>query len=425
MKIIHWKRNNCRLCNSSNLKKVLDLEPVPIGEKYSSTPFSKEPQRFPIDLYVCEECHCVQVLDNVDQKFLWSDYTYFSGQTESIIEHQHEFVHQLIKDYSFKGSPKVIDIGSNDGTLLQGFKKKGFQVYGVDPAETVASVAIKNGIETLVGLFSDKIIPKIPQNFHEVDLITAFNVFAHSDDMEGMIDGVKKLLKPEGIFCFEVQYLVPILDKKLLGTIFHEHMIHYSVTSANNFLKENGLKIINIKENNIQKGSIIFYVAKKNNPLQSNEIVKEMLSNEENNGYLDGKKFQEFKNQIEKVKHQIKKLKKFITTNNLTMCAFGAARSGPTLSIQYGLENIFSFIVDDHPSKIKKYSPFENLPVKSSINLIKSKPDYAVILAWIHAKQIIKKNVSYLEQGGTFITLWPDYEEITIENYKKRLNEKN
>ena len=127
MEIKHWKRNVCRLCSSKSLEKVLDLKPVPIGEKYSDSPFLEEQQRFPIDLYNCKKCNAIQVLDNVDQEFLWSEYTYFSGQTESIIEHQHEFVHQLINDFAFKGSPKVIDIGSNDGTLLQGFKKRDFR----------------------------------------------------------------------------------------------------------------------------------------------------------------------------------------------------------------------------------------------------------------------------------------------------------
>ena len=422
MKIIHWKRNNCRLCGSSKLKKVLDLEPVPIGEKYSLTPFSKEPQRFPIDLYVCEECHCVQVLDNVDQKFLWSDYTYFSGQTPSIIRHQENFAEYVQNNFNFPSNSKVIDIGSNDGTLLKSFERRGFHTLGIDPAETVAKVAKENGIETIVELFSDKIISKIPEDFKQVDLITAFNVFAHSDDMNGMINGVKKLLREDGIFVFEVQYLLPILDKKLLGTIFHEHMIHYSVTSANNFLKTNDLKIIDVQQNNIQKGSIIFFATKKNNKLKQKKIVNDLLLLEEEK-YLDDTKFVEFKRYIEKIRTSVEKLKHHLKVHKKSICAFGAARSGPTLAIQYKMENIFSCIIDDHPSKIGKYAPFENLKVESSEYLVKFNPDYSVILAWIHNKNIVKNHLEYLKQGGTFIILWPDYKEITIENYEKWIND--
>ena len=423
--IKHWKRDSCRLCSSDKLEKVLNLKPVPIGEKYSSSPFTEEPQRFPIDLYNCQDCSCIQVLDNIDQDFLWSEYTYFSGQTESIINHQEDFADYVINNYKFSKKPKTLDIGSNDGTLLKAFERRGFDIFGVDPADTVASVAKEQGVETLVALFSDKIIEDIPSSFRDLDLITAFNVFAHSDDMHGMIQGVSKLLKPEGMFCFEVQYLVPVLDKNLLGTIFHEHMIHYSVTSANNFMKSHGFKIIDIQFNNIQKGSIIFYVVKELNPLPAKVIVEETLNYERNNGYLDGTKFKEFTQYINNTRDQISLLKDKINREDSTICAYGAARSGPTLAVQFGLENIISYLIDDHPSKCTKFAPFESLEVKSSKSIKETKPDYIVVLAWIHTKNIIINNQDYLNQGGTMVALWPKYKEITSDNYNEWLDEKN
>jgi len=425
MEIHHWKRDSCRLCSSHKLEKVLDLKPVPIGEKYSSSPFTEETQRFPIDLYNCQNCSCIQVLDNIDQDFLWSEYTYFSGQTDSIINHQDDFTKYVVENFKFSKKPKTLDIGSNDGTLLKAFEKRGFDIFGVDPANTVASVAREQGVETLVALFSDKIIEDIPLNFRDLDLITAFNVFAHSDDMYGMIHGVSKLLKPDGIFCFEVQYLVPILDKNLLGTIFHEHMIHYSVTSANNFMKSHGFKIIDLQFNNIQKGSIIFYVVKDSNPLPAKPIVQETLDFESENGYLDGTKFKEFTEYINSTRDQISLLKDKIKREGSSICAYGAARSGPTLAVQFGLENIISYLIDDHPSKCSKFAPFESLEVKSSKSIAEIKPDYIVVLAWIHTKNIIKNNQDYLDQGGTMVSLWPKYREITSNNFNEWLDEKN
>ena len=423
MKINHWKRDTCRLCASNKLEKVLDLKPVPIGEKYSSEPFEEESPRFSIDLYNCKDCQCVQVLDNIDQEFLWSEYTYFSGQTDSIVDHQDEFADYVVRNFNFIGQSNVLDIGSNDGTLLRSFKKRGFDVFGVDPAETVAKVARENGIDTLVSLFSDKIINELPEHFKQLDLITAFNVFAHSDDMDGMINGVTSLLKPEGVFCFEVQYLIPILDKFLLGTIFHEHMIHYSVTSAKNFLERNNMKIVDLQTNNIQKGSIIFYSARKENPIEVQPIVSEFIENEITGGYLDGTKFVSFAKNINNYKINISVLKEKISNENLSLAGFGAARSGPTLAIQFGLENCISFLIDDHPSKCNKYAPFENLKVESSNSISLMKPDYIVILAWIHTKRIIKQNLDYLNNGGTFIALWPHYKEINSFNYKDWLDE--
>ena len=423
MKIKHWKRDTCRLCSSNRLEKVLDLKAVPIGEKYSLHPFNEEPQRYPIDLYNCKECFCIQVLDNIDQDFLWSEYTYFSGQTNSIINHQEDFAEYVVNNFTFSKKPKILDIGSNDGTLLKAFEKNGFGIFGVDPADTVAKVAREQGVETLVALFSDKIIEEIPSKFRELDLITAFNVFAHSDDMSGMIKGVSQLLKPEGMFCFEVQYLVPVLDKKLLGTIFHEHMIHYSVTSANNFMESNGFKIIDIRFNNIQKGSVIFYVVKDSNLMAVDPIVEETLEYERINGYLDGTKFKDFSQYISNTRDKISLLKDRIKIERSVICGYGAARSGPTLAVQFGLENIISYLIDDHPSKCGKFAPFESLEVKSSESIQEAKPDYIVILAWIHTKNIIINNRDYLSNGGTIIALWPKYREITNENYDQWLNE--
>ena len=421
----HWKRTKCRLCNSENLSKVIPLEAIPVGEKYSSSPFNVEPQRFPIDIYNCQDCSCIQILDNIDQDFLWSEYTYFSDQNDLIITHQEDFADHVINNFKFSANPKILDIGSNDGTLLKAFEKRGFDIIGVDPADTVVSAAKKKGVETLVALFSDKIIEDIPSSFRDLDLITAFNVFAHSDDMEGMIQGVSKLLNPEGMFCFEVQYLVSILDKHLLGTIFHEHMIHYSVTSANNFMKSYGFKIIDIQFNNIQQGSIIFYVVKELNPLPAKAIVEETLDYERNNGYLDGTKFKEFSQYINHSRNKISLLKEKINFENSTICAYGAARSGPTLAVQFGLENIISYLIDDHPSKCGKFAPFESLEVKSSKSIEETNPNYIVVLAWIYTRNIVINNQDYLKQGGTLIALWPEYKEITIENYDEWLDEKN
>ena len=419
MKINHWKRESCRLCNSTNVEVRIPLSPVPIGEKYYDHKPDNEDPRFPIDIYSCNECQCIQTLDCIDNDYLWSNYTYFSGQNDGIIKHQNDFAKYILRRFEFENTPLVVDIGSNDGTLLKSFKKVGFNVFGVDPAETVANVAIKSGIDTYIGLFTDKSINRFPEEYKKADLITAFNVFAHSDEMQGMIDGIKILLKPNGIFCFEVQYLKSILDKKLLGTIFHEHMIHYSVTSAKRFLEANGLHLFDLIENNIQKGSIIFFACKKDNEIATSKSVLSLLDIEKNNGYLDGSKFAEFNYFITEQKNKLEKLISLYQKKKYTIAAYGAARSGPTLCIQYGITNVIEYLIDDHPSKIDKFSAFEGLLVKSTAELKNSKPEVVIILAWIHSSQIIINHIDYLEEGGKFIILFPEINEIDIDNYKK------
>lgn len=424
MKINHWKRESCRLCNSSDIDIMIPLSPVPIGEKYYNQKPNDEDPRFPIDIYSCNNCYAVQTLDCIDNDYLWSNYTYFSGQNKGIIKHQNDVAKDIIDKFEFMKSPLVIDIGSNDGTLLKSFKKMGFNVFGVDPAETVANVAIQSGIETHIGLFTDESIKSFPDKYRQADLITAFNVFAHSDEMQGMINGVDQLLKPNGIFCFEVQYLKSILDKKLLGTIFHEHMIHYSVTSAKEFLNANNLHLFDLVENNIQKGSIIFFASKKDNQIRISESVISLLDIEKSQGYIDGTKFSEFNNFIAEQKNKLDKLISSYKKNKFTIAGYGAARSGPTLCIQYDLTNTIEFLIDDHPSKLGKYSAFEGLLVKSTAELKIAKPEVVIVLAWIHSYEIIKNHIDYIMDGGKFLILWPEIYEVNVNNFEQFIQSK-
>ena len=420
MLVKSWKRDCCRLCGSLRLQIVLPLKAVPIGEKYSLEPKASLDTRYPIDLYECQDCLCVQTLDGVDNEFLWSDYTYFSGQTTGIVEHQNNFAEGVLRKYPVSNGSVVFDIGSNDGTLLKAFKDRDCAVFGVDPADTVASVANASGIQTHVGLFSKKEMLNFPSQFRRsfASIVTAFNVFAHSDDMQGMIDGVIEALAPEGVFIFEVQYLKDILEKKLLGTIFHEHMIHYSVTAAENFFERNGMRLVDVERNSIQKGSIVFTATMKDSAWATKSSVARLKQSELDDGCLDRSKFKEFKTYIDSTKARVNELVTTARSKGQEIAGYGAARSGPTLAIQLGLENSLSYLVDDHPSKVGKYAAFESLEVLSGSQFIQKMPSITFILAWLHYKNIIGRNVEYLKNGGKFVLLWPEITVVDYDNHR-------
>jgi len=416
---MHIKRENCRLCHSKELVCVLPLEPILLGEHYSNSPSKKDEIRFPIDIYQCKQCKAVQTIDDIDPSYLWKDYTYFSGQTNGIINHFEDFTLNILKEFFSDKKLNVLDIGSNDGTLLKQFKKRGHNVQGFDPASTVAEIAREEGIPTIISLFN---IYSAKEHLGDkkYDLITAFNVFAHSEKMDSMIKGVENHLKEDGIFCFEVQSLKEISRKKILGTFFHEHMIHYSVLAAKNFLERNNFKIIDFWENNIQNGSIIFITNKKNStnfPIQKNKISSE-IDNEQILGLHNDKWARNLKDYINKSKIKIEKILKILKKKGIAkISGYGAARSGPTLAIQFGLDNKLSKLYDDHKSKKGKYAPFNNLYVDKTENLNYKSSKYTVILAYIHYKGIIKKHIDYLNSGGNFILLWPEVIVVNKENY--------
>jgi len=387
-------RSFCRLCQSSNRRKFLALKNVPVGEHYSNTPTSTKEQRFPIDIYHCNHCGAVQTQDDIASDFLWDGYTYFSGQTRGIVEHFQDFVQFFKTTYGISSSNHVFDIGSNDGSLLKCFQAEGCSIYGIDPSDIVAAVAEEAGVPTCIGLFSDKVISSFPQKYQTADIITAFNVFAHSPDMPGMIEGVKQMLNPEGVFCFEVQYLGDIVQKKLLGTVFHEHMIHYSATAAKNFLEAHDMKLINFTRNPIQMGSIIFFCSHQNAVYTPSHAIDELLEYEKNTGLTDGNWGESFSSYIDRQRGRASYHRGIWKNNEFKVVGYGAARSGPTLAIQFGLEHCLEYILDDHPSKCGKFGVFEALEVRPTQELYTVKPDVAIILAWIHTKIIIQSNIS-------------------------------
>ena len=228
--------NYCRLCNNKNINIVFTLGSIPLGEKYfyEKKNALKAP-KYPLTIGHCKICKNVQVMEVINPKILWRNYTYISGQTKAIKNHFKHFAQKTIKKFKLDKNDLVIDIGSNDGSLLKFFKEKKINILGIDPASNITKIANKNGIRTLTSLFNKKVTLKIKKNYKKAKIITAFNVFAHTENLKDMLNCIKSVLDDKGIFIFEVQYLGDVIKKNILGTFFHEHMYQHSITSLNNF----------------------------------------------------------------------------------------------------------------------------------------------------------------------------------------------
>ena len=409
--------NYCRLCLSKKVKIGFKLNNIPLGEKY----FRKKEEafnqlKFPLTIGWCSNCKNVQLMEVINSNLLWQNYTYLSSQTKAILNHFNHVSNYIVKKFKIKKNDLVIDIGSNDGSLLYFFKKKKIKVLGIDPANNVVKIANHKGIETLKGLFDHKIVQKIKKNYQKPKIITAFNVFAHSEKIREMLLDVKSIMDDDGVFVFEVQYLKDIYNKKILGTFFHEHMYHHSATSLNSFFNSFNLTLFDIKKANVQKGSIIGFVCKKNKRAVSNSI-KKILRAEKLNKDTEFLKLIDFKNFIN---FQKKKCQKILENyKNKVVGAYGAARSGPSLAINLGLNKYLSLLFDDHQLKVGKFSPLNGLKVYPTKDILKFKPNICVVLAYLHLKKIIKKNKKYLNQGGMFLSIYPKPNLISLKNYKK------
>lgn len=421
---MHTKRNSCRLCGSGSIERVIDMAPIPISEHYVGRKPTSDAERHPIDIYQCVACSGVQTQDDIDPKFLWQDYTYYSGQTQAIVRHFNDVAEDGGRLVGGLAGKAVFDIGSNDGTLLASFRQLGARVWGVDPADSVIGVARAKGIKTYHGLFDERIVDAFDREDRAADIITAFNVFAHSADMPGMCRGVANMLKDDGIFLFEIQYLGDISKRKILGTFFHEHMIHYSAIAAEHFLRSHGLKIFDYLKNNIQMGSVIFCAAHEKNAARTrSQRFADLVKQEKVLGFDSPMWATAFNAYIQKNRQLAEAFAAQATTAGHKVAAYGGARSGPSLLIQFGIDGIVDVIFDDHKDKVGKYSPFRGLHVLPTAKLSAHDHKYCVVTAYIHIKPILQSLEGYLAAGGRVVALWPQFTVISLDNRAQFLHE--
>ena len=277
-------RSSCRLCGCTDLELVVPLGNSPISEKYlTKDNLLEETAKVPLDLYFCQSCTHVQLLAVVEPEFLWSDFTFKTANNPALVEHFFDISQRILKFNPINNNDLIIDIGSNDGTLLRCFKSLEYvNVLGVDPADVIAAEANKNGIPTINAFMNAETAEKIINEKGKASIITANNVYAHVDDMSALTQAIKSIMAEDGIFVFEVSYLLDVVEKMLIGTIFHEHLCYHSVKAMSLFLKLQGLELIHVERGPEQGGSLIGYAQFANGPRKTEVSVAQLLELEKN-----------------------------------------------------------------------------------------------------------------------------------------------
>jgi len=406
----HYKtRKDCRLCKSKNLKLVIKLTPTPPANAFvKENKLSEVQDCFPLDLFQCLDCKHVQLLTVIDPKILFKDYVYVSGTSPVFIRHFEKLAEKVISKYNLKKRSLIVEIGSNDGTLLKFFKRSGMNVLGIDPATEIAKTATDKGIETLPLFFDKKLAKSIRKGKGAAKVIPANNVFAHVDDMEGFVEGVRELLDEDGIFIFEVSYLVDVFEKTLFDMTYHEHLAYHSVVPLISFFKKHGLELIETFRVNTHGGSLRGIVQLEGGPWEVGESVLKLKQLEAHLGLENPDMLIQFGKRIDTLGRQLKKLIQGFKDNGKTIIGFGAPAKATTLMYHFGINNdLLDFIIDDSPLKQGLYSPGLHIPVLPSQALYDAKPDYALILAWNFAGSIIDNHSNFSKLGGKFIVPLP------------------
>ena len=414
MKKLFDIKNDCRLCKSKNILKVVSIGDSPISEKYSSEKNSiPKDVLVPLDLYMCKDCGHVQIIHVVNPDFLWDNFTFKTSRNPKLINHYENYVKNIL-NFTIK-MPKnfVLDIGSNDGTLLKIFKKNNFnEILGIDPAKEIAAEATSNGIKTIPDYMNKSNADLIKNKYGKANIITANNVYAHIDYMDELTDSIISLLDKEGIFVFEVSYLLDVIEKKLLGTVFHEHLSYHSLLPLIKFFEKKNMEIVEVIKNDLQGGSIVCYVQHKEGPYKITDNVKDLI-NIENEKKLDSpESLFKFSKELNFFKDEITNLINTISRDNEIIAGFGSARSATTLIKFFDIAEKIQFIVDDNKDKHYKFTPGSRIQVFPSEYIYENEPKYLIIFAWEHADKIIKKHEEFLKKGGSFIKIFPKIEII-------------
>lgn len=416
MTIGSHRRTTCRLCGSIDLKLALPLVPTPIGDHYLPASQRDESQPiFPLDLHLCGDCGHVQLLEVVDPVALFGDYTFVTASSLGLVEHFRRHADEVCRRFPPASGALVVEIGSNDGSLLRFYQERGCRVLGVDPARDVAARATADGAETLPTFFTSQLAQEIKEQRGPAAVIEANNVFAHADELRDIVRGVHTLLADDGVFVFEVSYLIDIVEKCLFDTVYHEHLSYHSVEPLVRFFRSEGLELCDIERIGTKGGSLRGYVRHAAACPKPSAIVAELIALEQRERIRESSTWRRYTEQLAAAKQALhEELDRAQAESPGPLVGFGASVTVTTLAYHFDLGKRLQLLVDDNPNKRGLLSPGYHLPVHSSARLYEANPPaVVVVLAWQYADVIIGKHQRHLDSGGRFLVPLPTVRVVT------------
>ncbi len=398
-------RKKCGICNGTNFSVILDLGEQPPSDAFiENIKLISQEIKFPLRLGLCNDCFFVQLLDIVDKEFLFKHYPYMTSASKPIVEHFKKYANEIYNDYlSSKNESTVLEIASNDGSMLLEFKKLGAKVLGIEPAENIAKIANELGILTKNSFFSSTIAKEISKT-ENISVVVANNVVAHVDDLHDFMEGIKILIKENGIFVFEVPYLNDLIQKLEFDTIYHEHLSYFALLPIINLVHQFGLEVFDIKKQTVHGGTIRVFITKKGNILQKNS-VQNFLDEEHQYGLDKILTYEKFAQNVIDLKsdliESIIKLKK----EKKSLIGYGASAKGNVLLNYCNIDHtILDFIIDTTPLKQGKFTPGTHIPILPP-NAMETKGDgdLILLLAWNYEDAILEKEKLFRSKGGKFL----------------------
>ncbi len=399
----------CRLCGSPLTESVIDLGCVPSANAYlRPEDLDREEPTFPLHVYVCGACCLVQLQQFHTPEELFSNYAYFSSYSESWVRHAENYCEAMTERFRLGPESRVIEIASNDGYLLQSFKKSNIPVLGIEPAANVAEAARDKGIDTLVRFFGNTLARELAASGQRADLLVGNNVLAHVPDLNDFVMGLRTVLQPSGILTLEFPHLQRMLAQTQFDTIYHEHFSYFSLLTAERVLARHGLAIFDAEELPTHGGSLRIFAGHADRPRLVTDRLFALRRSEREAGLDRLETYRTFGRKAADARNELRRFFDRTKENKQTVVGYGAPAKGNTLLNFCGIgADDIAYTVDASPHKQGRFLPGTHVPIHHPDKIRDTKPDFVLILPW-NLKNEIRAQLDFVrEWGGRFVVPIP------------------
>ena len=413
MKNLFYIRHTCRLCLSDRQELVVPMAGMPIGTPNFQVPHASADDpvfraAVPMALYLCRDCGHLQILHVGNPEIQYRHYVYTTSLSLGLREHFAAYASDIISRYAIAPGSLIVELGSNDGSLIRSFKERGMRVVGVDPAVDIARRATEAGIETIADFFTDKIGDRIRQSHGTASVVIANNMIANVDNLDPLVTGVRDVLGPDGIFVFETQYGVDVTEKNLLDTVYHEHLSYFNVKPLTRFFARLGMEVIDVQHIWTKGGSIRVTVQRADGSRKPSPDVARFISEEDRLGVGHPSYYAPYVKRVAAIRDELVAMADACHARGQLVAGYGISVGTTTLLPQFGLENKIDFLVDDDQKKGSVMAgPGYDIPILPPTALYERKPALVVVFAWRYVDPIRAKHARYFAEGGRFVVPLP------------------
>ena len=394
--------SKCLICENE-ITPFISFGKMPIANGFLTREQFNDEYYCELKVAHCTKCHMVQLTELVDKERMFNDnYAFFASTSRYMSEHFKILANDITNNF-LSSKPFVVEIGSNDGIMLQNFAAKSIPHLGVEPSKNVADVSIQKGINTICSFFNLETANLIMNDYGQADVIVGTNVMCHIPYIHSVLEGVSELLKPSGVLIFEDPYMGDIIRRTSFDQIYDEHAFYFSATSVRYLTHLYNMELIDVIPTTTHGGSMRYIIARKGARTIS-QSVSDQIKYEEKIGLHKSETYDVLASNIAKIKAELLALLNRLIKDGKRIVGYGATSKSTTVTNYCGItpEHV-EFISDTTPIKQSKYSPGAHIPVKDYNAFVSNYPDYALLFAWNHAKEIMEKEKGFIQSGGKFI----------------------